>query len=601
MSIRRHLPCLLCLLITSSTEAFVNQRRRPLLQGFPSQRQQQLKPPSPLLLSSKTKLQLYRDERTGYYGNNTTFLIDDKDTTGTHTFDQDLFVQELEKQFYDLQQITTTLSSKERDAMYDSYLLSSSALMKTEAGMSADDIDTVLDVGVINKKEDESELWKARLLLIGAAALYGTNFSLVKLLGDTMPVGVSTTLRFGLAAIATMPWLIKDLSPKNKDSLSSAWLGFEVGLWTSIGYVAQAVGLETTPASESAFICSLAVVTVPLMDALSGKKLLPKQWTGAILAVLGVAFLELGDMLTSFGTAATPGALDTAIASTGITTGDMLSLIQPFAFGMGFWRMEHAMTKFPNEAPRMTAAQLFAVFLSSLAYGLWAIDTPTLQSFPWQEWLTSTNILFSLFWTGVVTTALTIYMETLAMKTLSAAETTLIFSTEPLWGTAFAALVMGEQLGPNVAVGAAFILTACLYSNLGKEGIMNLLGTSSSIVEDSKHIASNNLRNGNGATVKTQVRGMRPSMGAVYDLPTTLQKQWVWLTSGVSANWLAWSKVTQTIPTNIQITLEDLQETPTLDEFFRELMVVIQNSISYSNNPNDVTIMLEHFVKHTVS
>ena len=88
----------------------------------------------------------------------------------------------------------------------------------------------------------------------------------------------------------------------------------------------------------------------------------------------------------------------------------------------------------------------------------------------------------------MITTALTIYMENLAMKTLSAAETTLIFSTEPLWGTAFAAVFMNEQLGPTEAVGAVFILIACISSNLGTDGMNELAskscGKSSSISKD---------------------------------------------------------------------------------------------------------------------
>ena len=309
------------------------------------------------------------------------------------------------------------------------------------------------------EEEDRApgDVWNARLLLIGASALYGTNFALVKLLGEVMPVGVSSSFRFGLAAFATLPWLLKDC--KKDGALTATWLGFEVGLWNSIGYVAQAVGLETTPASESAFICSLAVVTVPLLEFLAGKRLLPRQWIGAIMAVAGVAFLELGGEMSS----------------ECLSTGDMLSLIQPFAFGIGFWRMEQAMHRFPTEAPRLTAAQLLAVFGASVTYGLWAIDLDTLQTFPWIQWLTNYQILLSLLWTGVITTALTIYMENLALETLSAAETTLIFSTEPLWGTAFAAAVMGEQLGVNAAVGAVLILSACVYSNLGWQGLTSII------------------------------------------------------------------------------------------------------------------------------
>jgi drug/metabolite transporter (DMT)-like permease len=71
-----------------------------------------------------------------------------------------------------------------------------------------------------------------------------------------------------------------------------------------------------------------------------------------------------------------------------------------------------------------------------------------------------------LFWTGVITTAFTIWMETLALKTLSAAETTLIFSTEPLFGAAFASVVAHECLGPEAFVGAACIIGGCLVSGI---------------------------------------------------------------------------------------------------------------------------------------
>ena len=308
-----------------------------------------------------------------------------------------------------------------------------------------------------------TELWKARLLLLGAAALYGTNFSLVKLLGENIPVGINSALRFGLASLVTFPWLVSGLfqfrippgsnisitnekeegsnSPQHAAAWKSLWLGLEVGLWNSIGYVSQAVGLETSPACESAFICSLAVVVVPLLDSLSGKTLANKQWIGAILAVIGVAFLELGDLDDS-----SPSSSSSTFMTSG-STGLLLSLIQPLSFGIGFWRMERAMSQFPDETRRMTAAQLVAVFIASIGYGYCVIGGGdvmiTLQRFPWSEWRASPEIVFGVFWTGVVTTALTIYMENVAMKTLSAAETTLIFSTEPLWGTAFAALCMG--------------------------------------------------------------------------------------------------------------------------------------------------------------
>ena len=154
-----------------------------------------------------------------------------------------------------------------------------------------------------------SDTWKARLLLLLSAALYGTNFTMVKNLDDIMPVGISSTMRFGFAAIVMFPMLLAPLSEELRvvgvssskgeeqsssrrsssrrssvrtetgrngvsddgsgsrseygrilqkmfqfleepSRLSAGLAGMEIGLYNSIGYIAQAVGLRTTTASK---------------------------------------------------------------------------------------------------------------------------------------------------------------------------------------------------------------------------------------------------------------------------------------------------------------------------------------------------------------
>ena len=82
------------------------------------------------------------------------------------------------------------------------------------------------------------------------------------------------------------------------------------------------------------FICSLAVVFVPILDTISGKSISLQKALGAIIAVAGVALLELGDQ-----------------SSLSLSHGDMLSLVQPMVFGIGFWRMEQAMHKYVSYYP----------------------------------------------------------------------------------------------------------------------------------------------------------------------------------------------------------------------------------------------------------
>jgi drug/metabolite transporter (DMT)-like permease len=410
--------------------------------------------PQPSLLFTSSRKQSVTED----HASNCATLL--KETYSEHDDDDQVWmIQEIQQQYTTWQHQTTENS--------DESVSSSSSISKQ---LSTDSITMDTAATAAADATNDALIYRARLLLLAAAALYGTNFSLVKLLGETnMPIGACSTLRFGLASLATFPWLFTSTQSSSKGTTTSATAqyqqqlqqtstavaatvaGLEVGLWNSIGYVAQAIGLETTAASKSAFLCSLAVVVVPLLDMLLGKFITKSQLVGLVLAMAGVALLELG-------------------GATEFTQGDMVSFIQPLAFGMGFWRMEQAMHKFPDQANRSTAAQLLAVFVASAMFC--SITDPGVLTIPnIQLWLQDRMVVAGLLWTGCVTTALTVYMETIALQTLSAAETTLILSTEPLWGTAFAALIMGEQLGMNSGVGAAMILVGCVVSNLGFDGI----------------------------------------------------------------------------------------------------------------------------------
>ena len=79
----------------------------------------------------------------------------------------------------------------------------------------------------------------------------------------------------------------------------------------------------------------------------------------------------------------------------------------------------------------------------------------------------SLAVPLSLLWVGLVTTSMTVFLETLAMEKVSAAESAVIYSSEPIWGTAFAAMLLGETIGWNTGIGAVLIILACSWSSVG--------------------------------------------------------------------------------------------------------------------------------------
>ena len=296
--------------------------------------------------------------------------------------------------------------------------------------------------------ERDALVFKTRGVLLGVAMLYGTNFGSIKVMQEAIEPSTAALLRFTLALGALSPFLLS--TPK------ALWRpGIDIGLWVSLGYIVQGVGLNNgSSASTAAFLCSLAVVVCPLLDLLDGAKISKKTWTAAALAVFGVGVLEIA------GTEAP-------------SQGDLWSLLQPIGFGMGFWKIEKVMEKFPGYGTQLTAIQLVVVWLSGL---IWCVfdnsglpDAANVMS-----QLSSLPVAASVVWTGLITTALTVFLQTTSLGVLSSSETTVLYATEPIWAAAFANVVLSEHLGVNTFVGGAMILAACVSSSI-EESQLNRL------------------------------------------------------------------------------------------------------------------------------
>lgn len=354
---------------------------------------------------------------------------------------------------------------------HKNYILKSLDVIPTTSPIEKDSLPVrnIVSSIVTDNKDEGMQLsaLSAKAVLLFVAALYGTNFGCVKILGESLEPSVAAFLRFGISAMVFLPNVFYVMKARPEVIMA----GLEVGIYSTIGYLSQAVALQTTPASTAAFICSLAVIVVPILDLLFDEKRKQAPWQKtllpAFLAAAGVGFLELGGTQV-------PGV------------GDLICLLQPLFFGLCFWRSERHTRNFPStvETRAFTGAMLASVAFFSFLWAAFVVVLPSIGADTSTSWFdifcSQVQPLFvdwhvgaAILWTGLITTALTCYGENVAMVKLSAAESTVIYSTEPLWGTAFAAVTLGEQIGWNTVMGAILILCACVWSSIGP----NLLKT----------------------------------------------------------------------------------------------------------------------------
>lgn len=146
---------------------------------------------------------------------------------------------------------------------------------------------------------------------------------------------------------------------------------------------------------------------------------------------------------------------------------------QPIGFGIAFMRIEHYMGIYKGKALPLAAGQMLSVFLCSLAW--MGFKTDLFQHIPDLSVLADPIHGATLAYTGVVTSALAVVLESIALAFVPAEETAVIFSTEPLWAAATSALVLGERLKPVGMLGGFAILSACLLTQLDMSSLAEWL------------------------------------------------------------------------------------------------------------------------------
>lgn len=381
---------------------------------------------------------------------------------------------------------------------------SSSRLLSSKTGLEPSSISTPATQSSMDRVANLSKTSSLALLTL-ISATYGTNFTAIKTMGDAgLDASFSALVRFFIACVIFSPAVFRvgfgvGGANKQSDTPASASLtaplsppqarldilsgAFQVGLLNGVGYLAQSFALKSgsTSTTAVAFIACLSVVVVPVLDSLLASlqvgslKFEPRKYYPALLALAGVAILELlgtdGGAAGATAAAASPPSLADNVPYFG-STALAASFMQPLFFGLAFKRLERVIQRCtqPEHFLAFTGANQFAVFtLSCLSFAV----LPDSRAAGLDLWsrlseqaslLGGTPVLFSLLWTGLVTTAGCSLFEGFAMKQLTSAEVTVIYSSEPLFATLFAALFLGETVGINTAVGAVLIIWACLLS-----------------------------------------------------------------------------------------------------------------------------------------
>eukprot|EP00522_Entomoneis_paludosa_P007210 CAMPEP_0172450214 /NCGR_PEP_ID=MMETSP1065-20121228/8656_1 /TAXON_ID=265537 /ORGANISM="Amphiprora paludosa, Strain CCMP125" /LENGTH=463 /DNA_ID=CAMNT_0013201991 /DNA_START=252 /DNA_END=1643 /DNA_ORIENTATION=+ len=336
-------------------------------------------------------------------------------------------------------------------------------------------------------QNDKNNIWLWRGSVVVLCALWASNFAAAKLV--MAEPGVDSSLyalaRFGTAALALGGAALWKRPTVSLETIQGAAV---CGAWVAFGYLGQTLGLLTTTASRSCVICTLHCVFVAaLAEGMRVQKENAVQPNAAsynflrlvpaAVAVLGVAIVELQ------GAGGAP------------TIGDALSFAQPIGFGLGYLQLESLMKESPEAGLSVSAVKLFMVAAFSLImFEIFPLLAPlagvpnavtaefALRIPDFSPILQSPLALGGIAYTGLVTTALALWFESIAFKHVPATDASIILTTEPLFAAAAGAATLGETFGLSDYIGATLIIGACALAVLMEEG-----GGQDADPDDDKH------------------------------------------------------------------------------------------------------------------
>jgi drug/metabolite transporter (DMT)-like permease len=279
---------------------------------------------------------------------------------------------------------------------------------------------------------------QADLVMLVVAFIWGSGFVVTKNALDSLSAMQIMAYRFIAASIISAIFFRKQIKRINMDYIRS---GSVMGLFLSLGFVFQTIGLQFTTAGNNAFLTSTAVVMVPFIYWLTVKRR-PKlnNIAAAFMMMIGIFFLTVD--FENFGD---------------LNIGDMLTLI-----GAVFFALHIVSTGYFVEKRDPIALSTVMIFFSAIFFAI-------ALAFDKNVKIVTLTSLWGALYLGLFSTFICFALQTTAQKFTSASHAAIILSLESVFGSILAVLLLKEGYNPIMVIGFIVIFFSVLMAEIGEK------------------------------------------------------------------------------------------------------------------------------------
>lgn len=292
--------------------------------------------------------------------------------------------------------------------------------------------------------------WKANLLLLLAAIIWGFAFVAQRVSVDYMGPFTFNAIRFFLGSLSLAPLILYWGRPPCHTDSGTAQApnryqdplpaGVLAGLVLFAGASLQQIGLVYTTAGKAAFITGLYIVLIPLTGIFLRQRLSASAWLSCGLAVAGLFLLCVKENLT-------------------LAYGDLLEFIGAFFWTAHILVIDHFSRRV--DILKLSAWQFVTCGLLSLGTALW-LEPITMASIE----AAAIPILYG----GIFSVGIAYTLQVKGQQYAAPAHAAIILSMETVFAAIGGFWLLNEILGARELLGCALMFAGMLLSQIQGAG-----------------------------------------------------------------------------------------------------------------------------------
>ncbi len=288
---------------------------------------------------------------------------------------------------------------------------------------------------------DKKNTRKALILIILIDVVWGSQYLLIKLGVQDVPVFFFQGFRFLIAFLGFLPFFSRLRTLNKQTFIASLIMAVLIYLMTTF----LTFGLELTSSSKGAFIATMYVVlTPPFARIILGRHIQKSKWAGVAFAIGGMFCLLLLNPSS--------GLFDLTISP-----GDLLIFVCAALNAVQIVLMEKYVKSVDIITFSMVQIALVSLFLFISSWVLQESVNPVMF----------TPVLWGvIIYLGICGGTFSLLIQSWGQKFIESSRAAILYTLEPVFGTFFSVLLGHEPLTIYFILGASLIMMGILISSM---------------------------------------------------------------------------------------------------------------------------------------